>query len=192
MVKTSWRLPSLDSSLASKHQKNMGFERLFEYIRLRVGGWVCVGPWYGGVQNVWGEENVPENALCRKFWNPSKRASGLLCRGFLYRKNRALTPEGGGKRTVTRGVQNPFFGRGVIREVFHPPLFSTPPWRPLSVFSQVQKIADTVDTEIKVQLIPRKYFFAFAFVLILIGQMIFRMNDYIDTSPRILLSLSLS
>ena len=38
-----------------------------------------------------------------------------------------------------RGVENvpyeggpkPFFGRGVIREVFHPPLFYTPPWRPL-------------------------------------------------------------
>ena len=50
----------------------------------------------------------------------------------------------------------------------------------------------TVATEIKVKLIPKKYFFAFAFVLILIGQIIFRINDYIDTSPRILHSLSLS
>ena len=50
------------------------------------------------MQNVWGEENVPENALSRKILDPSKRASGLLCRGSLYRKNRALTPEGGGKR----------------------------------------------------------------------------------------------
>ena len=50
----------------------------------------------------------------------------------------------------------------------------------------------TVDTEIKVKLIPRKYFFAFAFVLILIGQMIFCINDYIDTSPQMFLSLSLS
>ena len=39
-----------------------------------------------------------------------------------------------------RGVENvpyeggpkPLFGRGVIREVFHPPPFSTPPWRPLN------------------------------------------------------------
>ena len=38
-----------------------------------------------------------------------------------------------------RGVENvpyeggpkPLFGRGVIREVFHPLPFSTPPWRPL-------------------------------------------------------------
>ena len=32
-------------------------------------------------------ENVPENALSRKFLNPSKRASGLLYRRFLYRKS---------------------------------------------------------------------------------------------------------
>ena len=79
-------------------------------------------------QNVWGEENVPENALSRKFLDPSKRASGLLCRGYLYRKNRALTPEGDGKRTV-RGVQNPFLGGVSFVRFF--PLFSTPPWRPL-------------------------------------------------------------
>ena len=43
-----------------------------------------------GVQNVWGEENLPENALLRKFLDPSTRASVLLCRGCLYRKNGAL------------------------------------------------------------------------------------------------------
>ena len=52
---------------------------------------------------------VPENALSQKlFLDPSKRASGLLCRGFLYRKNRALTREGGGKRTVRGGSKTPF------------------------------------------------------------------------------------
>ena len=51
-------------------------------------GWAVKG---GGMQSVWGEENVTENALSRKFLDPSKRASGLLCRGFLYTKNRALT-----------------------------------------------------------------------------------------------------
>ena len=30
----------------------------------------------------------------------------------------------------TRGGPKPLFERGVIREVFLPPLFSTPPWRP--------------------------------------------------------------
>ena len=83
------------------------------------------------MQNVWGEENVPENALSRKFLDPSKRASGLLCRGLLYTKNTALTPEGGGKRTVRGGVQNPFLG-GVSFVRFSTPLFfSTPPWRSL-------------------------------------------------------------
>ena len=75
------------------------------------------------MQNVWGEENVPENAPSRKLLDPSKRAFGLLCRGLLYRKKRALTPEGGGKRTVRGGVQNPFLG-GVSFVRFSTPLFS--------------------------------------------------------------------
>ena len=83
-------------------------------------------PWYGGVQNVWGEENVPENALSRKFLDPSKRASGLLCRGFLYRKNRAVTPEGGGKRTVRGGSKTPFW-EGCHSWGFPPPSFFHPP-----------------------------------------------------------------
>ena len=50
----------------------------------------------------------------------------------------------------------------------------------------------TVDTEIKVKLIPQNYFVALAFVLIPIGQMIFHIHVHIDTSPRNSLSLSLS
>ena len=65
-------------------------------------------------------ENVPENALSRKFLD-SKRASGLLCRGFLYRKNRALTP--------------PFWERCHSRG-FPPPSFSSPPWRPLKFYQE--------------------------------------------------------
>ena len=63
---------------------------------------------WGGAKRM-GEQNVPENALSRKFFDPSKRASGLLRRAFLYRKNRALTPEGGGKRTVQGGSKTPFW-----------------------------------------------------------------------------------
>ena len=63
----------------------------------------------------------PENSR-----TPPKRASGLLCRGFLYRKKRALTPESGGKRTVRGGVQNPFVG-GVSFVRFSTPLFFHPP-----------------------------------------------------------------
>ena len=85
----------------------------------------------GGGQNVWGEENVPENALSRKFLDPSKRASGLLCRKFLYRKNRALTPEGWNTYRTRGGSKTPFLG-GVSFLRFSTPLFLPPPlWRPL-------------------------------------------------------------
>ena len=74
-----------------------------------------------------GEENVPENALSRKFLDPSKRASGLFCRGFfLYRKNRALIPEGGWKTYRTRGRPNPFW-EGCHSWGFPPPSFFHPP-----------------------------------------------------------------
>ena len=81
----------------------------------------------GGGQNVRGEENVPENALSRKFLDPSKRASVLHCRGFLYRKTRALTPEGVENVPYKGGFQSPFLG-GVSFVRFSSPLFfSTPP-----------------------------------------------------------------
>ena len=41
----------------------------------------------------------------------------------------------------TRGGPKPLFGRGVIHEVFHPPLFSTPPWRPLNMGYHSDSIA---------------------------------------------------
>ena len=86
---------------------------------------------WGGAKRMGGGKRTRERAL-QKFLDPSKRASGLLCRGFLYRKNRAVTPEGSGKRTVRGGVQNPFLG-GVSFVRFSTPLFfSTPPWRPLN------------------------------------------------------------
>ena len=57
--------------------------------------------------------------------DPSKRASGVLSLGFLHRKNRPRTPEGGGQRTRRRGVQNVVLG-GVSFVRFSSPLFSTP------------------------------------------------------------------
>ena len=72
-----------------------------------------------------GGKRTSERAL-PKILDPSKRASGLLCRGFLYRKNRALTREGGGKRTVRGGVQKPLLG-GVSFVGFSTPLFFPPP-----------------------------------------------------------------
>ena len=60
------------------------------------------------------------------------------------------------------------------------------------VLGQFHEILFTVDTEIKVRLIPRKYSVAFAFVLMLIRQMILHIHVHIDTSPQISHSLSLS
>ena len=76
----------------------------------------------GGAKRMGGGKRTRERAL-PKTMDPSKRASCLLRRG---------TPEGGGKRTVRGAVQNPFLG-GVsfVRFPPPPPLFSTPPWRPL-------------------------------------------------------------
>ena len=65
----------------------------------------------GGAKRM-GEENVSENACSRKFLDPSKRASGLLSPGFLYRKNRGLTPGGGWKTYRTRGGPKPLLGTG--------------------------------------------------------------------------------
>ena len=53
----------------------------------------------GGAKRMGGGKRTRERAL-PKILDPSKKASGLLCCGVLYRQNRALTPEGGGKRTV--------------------------------------------------------------------------------------------
>ena len=78
----------------------------------------------GGVQSVWGEENVLENAPSRKILDPSKRASGLLSCGFCTGKTEQQHP-----RRVethrTRGGPKPLFGSGVICEVFL--LFFKPP-----------------------------------------------------------------
>ena len=59
----------------------------------------------------------------------------VLSLGFLYRKNRAATPEGEGMYQ-TKGGPKPVFGRGVLREVVLPPLFCPPPpppWRLLII-----------------------------------------------------------
>ena len=84
----------------------------------------------GGCKTYGGEENVPENALSRKFWTPQKEL--LVC--SVIDSCRGKT-----EHRHLRGVENvpyeggpkPLFGRGVIREVFHPPLFPPPLWRPL-------------------------------------------------------------
>ena len=91
----------------------------------------------GGVQNVWGGAKrmgggkcTRQRTLQKKKSDPSKRASGVLSLGFLYRKNRAATPEGGGKRARRRGSKTSFWERCPSRgfpplSFFHPPMASS-------------------------------------------------------------------
>ena len=71
------------------------------------------------------ERALPKNSgpLQKSFWS----AQSWL---FVQEKESNDT-RGGWKTYRTRGGPKPLFGRGVLREVFLPPLFSTPPWRPL-------------------------------------------------------------
>ena len=52
---------------------------------------ICWSMIWGGAKRMGGGKLTRERAL------PSKRASGQKCRGFLHRRNRALTPKGGQK-----------------------------------------------------------------------------------------------
>ena len=74
----------------------------------------------GGCKTYGGRKTYQRTRSPENFWTPPKEL--LVC----------SVVAGGGKRTVRGGGPKPFFGRGVIREVFHPPLFSNPPWRPLT------------------------------------------------------------
>ena len=73
---------------------------------------------WGGAKRM-GEERTRERALA-KILDPSKRASGLLCRGFLY------SMRGVENVPYEGGVQNPFLG-GVSFVRFSTPLFFPPP-----------------------------------------------------------------
>ena len=83
-------------------------------------------PFSFSLKNVWGEENVPENALSRKSLEPSKRASVLLCGGFLYRKTEPGHLRGVENVPYDGGSKTPF-GEGCHSWGFPSPLFSTPP-----------------------------------------------------------------
>ena len=78
----------------------------------------------GGVQNVWGEENIAENAPSRKILDPPKELLVCSVVDLGIGKTQQRHPRGGWKTYQTRGVQNPLFGRGVIREAFLQSQFS--------------------------------------------------------------------
>ena len=69
-----------------------------------------IGPSYGGVQDVWGEENVPENAPSRKILDPSKRAS-VVCSvvDFCTGKTEQRHPRGVENVPYEGGSKTPFW-----------------------------------------------------------------------------------
>ena len=91
------RRNSAQLSRSPSFSRNTKGKRLYKKLRHDMGGANLPGGVY----------NAPDNAPSRKKTS-SKRASGVLSLGFLYRK------------------QSPIFGRCVLREVFLPPLFFRP------------------------------------------------------------------
>ena len=85
---------------------------------------------WGGAKRMGGGKRTRECGL-PKIFGPVQKSFWSALSWIKKKKNRALTPEGGWKTYRTRGGPKPIFGTGVIREVFHPPLFSTSPWRRL-------------------------------------------------------------
>ena len=75
-----------------------------------------------------GEENAPDNAPSRSMSpDPSKRASGVLSLGLLYRKPEQQHLRGGGGNVPDEEDPKPVLGRDVLRDMFLPPLFPPPP-----------------------------------------------------------------
>ena len=86
---------------------------------------------WAGAKRMGGGKRTRERALPNIFGPLQKSFSSALSWIFVQEKQSTDT-RGGWKTYRTRGVPKALFGRGVIREVFHPPPFSTPPWRPLT------------------------------------------------------------
>ena len=80
---------------------------------------------WGCAKRMGGGKRTRERAL-PKFLDPSQGASVLLCCGFLYTKDRALTPERGGKRTLRGWSKTPFW-KGCHSRGVPPPSFFHPP-----------------------------------------------------------------
>ena len=88
----------------------------------------------GGCKTYGGGKFARERALPKTFGPLQKSLWSALLWMFVQEKQ-STDPWGGWKTYRTRGGPKPLFGRGVSREVFHPPLFSTPPSRPIKILS---------------------------------------------------------
>ena len=97
--------------------------------RLEPQSCTSIGPWYGGVQNVWGAGKRTRERALPKILGPLQKSFWPAPPWILVQEKQSTDTWGGWKTYRTRGGPKPLFGRGVIREVFHPPLFSTPLFR---------------------------------------------------------------
>ena len=73
-----------------------------------------------------GEENVPENALPKNFGPLQEKKSCWAALSWIFVQEKQSTDTWNGVENVPYEGPKPLFGKGVIREVFHPPLFSPP------------------------------------------------------------------
>ena len=89
---------------------------------------------WGGAKHMGGGKRTRERALPEIF-GPFQKSFWSALSWISVQEKQIADTWGGWKTYRTRGGggPKPFLGRRVIREVFHPPLFSTPPspWRPL-------------------------------------------------------------
>ena len=86
----------------------------------------------GGCKTYGGGKRTGERAL-PKIFGPLQKSFWSALLWIFVQEKQSTDTWGGWKTYRTRGGPKPLFGTGVIREVFHPPLFSTPPWRPLNI-----------------------------------------------------------
>ena len=87
--------------------------------------------WGGGCKTYGGRKTYQRTRPPEKFWTPPKELLVCSVQKFVQEKTERRHPRGVENVLYERGPK-PLFGRGGIREVFLPPLFSTPPWRPLT------------------------------------------------------------
>ena len=85
---------------------------------------------WGGAKRMGGGKRTRERAL-PKIFGPLQKSFWSALSWIFIQEKQSNDTLGGWKTYRTRGGPKPIFGRGVIHEVFHPPLFSTLPWRPL-------------------------------------------------------------
>ena len=84
----------------------------------------------GGCKTYGGRKRTRERVF-PKIFGPLQKSFWSALSWILVQEKQSTDTWRGVENVPYEGGPNPFFWRGVIREVFHPPLFSTPLWRPL-------------------------------------------------------------